>query len=1833
MNRLSSALAPGLLAFSLSTHAQVSTRSLLALDHFPLPDGEVRLVWDAERAAIYCADPAGQRVQKLALTDGAVLGELTWTNSPDQLALSPNGGELFVTLPIRPHDGMWFEDQWGYVSVIDPVTFAELRRFRVDIDPYDIAPTSEGTMIVSSGSGQWTYLDTYDAITGGRLGTVSGVIPQLARLTLHAGGDRLYLADYSVLQRLDRDPGTRAFQRPGDPVGTFNDAGGRVWIHPDGNRLLAASGAIYHCDSDPARDLQVLGQLETSLILALHFDQGHRTLFTADQFGLDATLRQWDLESLTVASRYPIPGRPLSLFANRDHLWIAMLMIDGTSTVMRFVNPAIGAETNTPPTAAFTWAPAQPTTIQPVRLDAGPSTDAEHPHELWFRWDLDGDGIFDAEYRTNRIAEAAYHVAGTRTVGLEVRDPFGAVSTTTRSIEVSLAEDPGEPGPPHAPSTLPFEAARVAFDAARGRLYATDPAGKRLAVVNLHSGQMIRQFRFFLPPESVALTPDGRQLYVALLAAPHDSFASGGGSGYVAVFDLDRLVKTREFAVSVDPGALLATDAGHVVVGGGSSQSTEVQSYHGGHGQWLGSISARELSPLALLPSQVALLVMEEFAGNAWVSTLQLDPNNGMLTRLGGSDLLIRGGALAVMADASLAATANGSVFSLTPDGLAALPAWNLPTDDHGIYSAVCFDAPQRRMLFGALGNQLRVFNANSFLEVLRLPLDRPARFLGRIDPVIYTIATSPQNTTIQSIANPVLDSEGNLPPVVHLELQPPNPTTRFPVDLDASKTSDSGPLLFRWDWDGDGTFDTDWIETTRFTRRMIVAGDYRTVVEARDTWGEVGRAEISYQVGFEPDPGEPVPPHPGWELPFSAADAAFDTVRRQLWLTDLEGGAVVRVNLESGQAERIWRFDLAPESLAIAPNRNRLYAALLAHPHDYYWRDQVGYVAEYNLIQDRLERVLQIPLDPGDLLATDQGYLIAAGGSGGDTFVQCYQVEPLTLLGQAPMYNGPRLALAPSQSTVYGVTYWDVNPHLTRFNFNPVTGEFGPGPRSPDFMTEHNSTGGRMLVLPAETNLLSGTGAIWLSQPGAVNDLRVVGDLNLRPVRDLTTVPATPWFAVAADQLLGYFHTNTLVSAGTFQLGRPAQFAGVSGGRLFLVSTNEGRTTIHARSHPATDPASNQAPTVRWLQPAPHSVHAHPAFIPLSVQPEDPDGAVAWVRFFDGDRLLGTATNHPFALEVQGLAPGDHTFTAVAGDQFGATSPAAPLNLRITYRPDVAWLAPLHPTVIDAGDSVLLEVQAEDRDGSVTEVRFFRDSVSFSNLLGTVEAPPWRFIATNVRTNISFIVQAEDNDGVTGETPGSLVQIAGGRGDDFYRPFALAGTNAVTSSSNHDATTQLFEIPITSGAGGRTLWWSWTAPVDGIYQLNTRASDFDTILGVYLGNDIARLTTIATNDDDPNMVPASSVKFAAAAGTEMRIRVDGYLQSRGQVTLELTLSSPTIFPPPNDRFANRTVLRGAPLSVVGSNRMASTESGEPNHAGLAAGPSVWWEWQPSVTGLARINTRGSSFDTVLSVYSGAGSVIHSLPVVAANDDDPEGGDSSAVVFHAVLTNYFIAVTGYAGQTGDIALHLDVTPLPSPPNDAFTNRILLAGSSVLIQGWNVGATPEPTDPYAGFPTGGTTVWYQWFAPGTGTAELAVAGFQLQFGAAAFERFANGDLLRVAYTADGRKPGMLSFPAKAGKEYAILVAGRSGYQGLFTLQLEVPSLNVARLSLLSAEADGSLRIQFDSGTSGWAVLLESRDLLQWTPIQTNWVGGAAIFEVSPGAAAHRFFRAWLEPASP
>ena len=194
---------------------------------------------------------------------------------------------------------------------------------------------------------------------------------------------------------------------------------------------------------------------------------------------------------------------------------------------------------------------------------------------------------------------------------------------------------------------------------------------------------------------------------------------------------------------------------------------------------------------------------------------------------------------------------------------------------------------------------------------------------------------------------------------------------------------------------------------------------------------------------------------------------------------------------------------------------------------------------------------------------------------------------------------------------------------------------------------------------------------------------------------------------------------------------------------------------------------------------------------------------------------------------------------------------------------------------------------------------------------------------------------------------------------------------------------------------------------------------------------------TVACNDDAGPGSPCygtyqSSLTFNPVPCQQYLVRVAGFGGAIGNFQLNV---SQAVQPPPNNPCASATVVTTGtttPFSTCGA-----TTDGVGSPCNLAN--DVWFKWTASCSGSVTIDTCGSSFDTVLSVYASTACPPPANSLVACNDDALLGPNcwwSSQVTFNAVAgTTYVIRVGGYLGATGcgKLTIHGPSVTCPTCP--------------------------------------------------------------------------------------------------------------------------------------------------------------------------------------------------------
>jgi hypothetical protein len=282
------------------------------------------------------------------------------------------------------------------------------------------------------------------------------------------------------------------------------------------------------------------------------------------------------------------------------------------------------------------------------------------------------------------------------------------------------------------------------------------------------------------------------------------------------------------------------------------------------------------------------------------------------------------------------------------------------------------------------------------------------------------------------------------------------------------------------------------------------------------------------------------------------------------------------------------------------------------------------------------------------------------------------------------------------------------------------------------------------------------------------------------------------------------------------------------------------------------------------------------------------------------------------------------------------------------------------------------------------------------------------------------------------------------------------------------------------------------------------------------------------------------------------------------------------------------TAARGYTGTQVFSTVGGDKDEGEPNHCGEPGGASSWFFYKAPRSGVMIVDTKGSSFDTVLAVYIGPGTDFASLTNVACNNDNSAGESWSRVVFDVVAgTMYYIAVDGVGGASGTVKLNYqlgDSLEITNQPQD-------------VVQAASASAT------FAVGATGLAPFTYQWMYQGTPITGATQSSFTLPNVQASYE-------------------GLYSVEVR--DSVSSLVSQTAG----LIVCLNAPGANGVVASPVLINGTGHLRV-VGNGAPG-SVIESSPDLTSWIPVCTN-TGAAGLFAIDePLEGPMMYFRIHVAP---
>lgn len=403
---------------------------------------------------------------------------------------------------------------------------------------------------------------------------------------------------------------------------------------------------------------------------------------------------------------------------------------------------------------------------------------------------------------------------------------ISAVSQTAVSIPgrhgVEFTPDSGGG---HLEFEVPFAPSDLVFDPVRPYAYLSSYEAKLLAVVNLTNGLIERQFTFETHPESIAITPNGRRLYLALLRRRHSPYWFEEHIADIAEFDLERQVKVREFQIPADPGDLAVTDQGILIVAGGSDQWTDLHTYRVQTGELLGTGSVRQGVRLSLHPSQTAVYMADTDLSPSDIHRYDFDPLTGVLISVWDSpyhgDYEMRGGVWCHPAGEHVLVR-GGGIFTSSPVRHADMRYVRSLAE--GIVNEVSFDVPNEA-LFTVGNGQLNYYHLRTYELLLSLSLSQDAHFIHATPEALYLARIQGDRTHFERLHNYAIPHPFILQSPLGVEVLMGTPAHLSVTAIGAR------PLTYQWFHDGNPVSGDGAPLLSFESAQDVDSGDYHVVV------------------------------------------------------------------------------------------------------------------------------------------------------------------------------------------------------------------------------------------------------------------------------------------------------------------------------------------------------------------------------------------------------------------------------------------------------------------------------------------------------------------------------------------------------------------------------------------------------------------------------------------------------------------------------------------------------------------------------------------------------------------------------------------------------------------------------------------------------------------------------------------------------------------------------------------------------------------------------------------------------------------------------------------
>ncbi|MBO9699741.1 MAG: carbohydrate-binding protein [Sporocytophaga sp.] len=274
---------------------------------------------------------------------------------------------------------------------------------------------------------------------------------------------------------------------------------------------------------------------------------------------------------------------------------------------------------------------------------------------------------------------------------------------------------------------------------------------------------------------------------------------------------------------------------------------------------------------------------------------------------------------------------------------------------------------------------------------------------------------------------------------------------------------------------------------------------------------------------------------------------------------------------------------------------------------------------------------------------------------------------------------------------------------------------------------------------------------------------------------------------------------------------------------------------------NPLSTESANVSPTVSLTAPTSNAAFTVGETITINANASDSDGSVSKVEFYQGTIKLGEDATSPYSFSWTNAAAGSYVITAKATDDKGASTTSASVTITVNAKanvaPTVSLTAPTANTVFTVGETITINANASDSDGSVAKVEFYQGTTK----IGEDATSPYSFSWTNAAAG-SYVITAKATDDKGASTTSASVTITVNAKANVAPTVSLTAPTAntvftvgetITISANaSDVDGSVSKVEFYQGAtklgedATSPYSFSWTNAAAGSYVITAKATD-----------------------------------------------------------------------------------------------------------------------------------------------------------------------------------------------------------------------------------------------------------------------------------------------------------------------------------------------------------------------------------------------------------------------